>query len=550
MNIRTIRPTVSPDTISKVTRLFNGTADDIICELLQNARRAGAKNVEIDIDTNGEAAVLIVSDDGCGIPYPDDALTLGTSGWDEGIAKREDAAGMGVFSLAGKAATITSKADSHNGWSVSIPADGWEGDFDLPVEACEREIGTSITIIFENRHPEAIADAVRKAARFYPLTVSIDGEELDREDFLKEALFIAERDGCRIGVYPGSTYYRTPCYNFHGLVIDRKASEVSEGMGSRCYHTRVDIIDAPELKLVLPARKEFVQNEQLLNLDDACFKTIFEYIQQRGPHRLSFEDHEKAAGLGIQLDEAERTLRSWLPAVRDEHSSFAGDEIAIDSSTVLVHDFEAYMAQGLARALDKADHGFQLADMHSAYEGYSWYDALPRLDNPRAVVDTDELQHTITETEQAPDGNAIVECSAISFEIDLVGRGDPQTFGFASDLAFDADDGWRWTDELRIFIAKDGDLTVETLADLIEKACFEASDDGDADCYDTQHERFVETAMALAREALLDADEALCGRIREKLLELKYLIPKGKKIDVVMTQDGATVEIDQISEAA
>ena len=39
----TIATAVAPETIAKVTRLFNNTAFDVICELLQNARRAGAR---------------------------------------------------------------------------------------------------------------------------------------------------------------------------------------------------------------------------------------------------------------------------------------------------------------------------------------------------------------------------------------------------------------------------------------------------------------------------------------------------------------------------
>lgn len=37
-----IATAVAPETITKVTRLFNNTAYDVICELFQNARRAGA----------------------------------------------------------------------------------------------------------------------------------------------------------------------------------------------------------------------------------------------------------------------------------------------------------------------------------------------------------------------------------------------------------------------------------------------------------------------------------------------------------------------------
>ena len=63
----TIRATVSPETISKVTRLFNGTIGDILNELLQNARRAGASGVDVDAMPVENGLRVTIADDGCGI---------------------------------------------------------------------------------------------------------------------------------------------------------------------------------------------------------------------------------------------------------------------------------------------------------------------------------------------------------------------------------------------------------------------------------------------------------------------------------------------------
>ena len=41
---------------------------------------------------------------------------------------------------------------------------------------------------------------------------------------------------------------------------------VSEVGADQCWHVRVDIVDAPALQLVLPARKEMVQNAALAEL--------------------------------------------------------------------------------------------------------------------------------------------------------------------------------------------------------------------------------------------------------------------------------------------
>lgn len=59
----TIATAVAPETIAKVTRLFNNTAFDVICELLQNARRAGATGVALALNGAGAEHFLHITDD-------------------------------------------------------------------------------------------------------------------------------------------------------------------------------------------------------------------------------------------------------------------------------------------------------------------------------------------------------------------------------------------------------------------------------------------------------------------------------------------------------
>lgn len=44
----TFHASVADDAISKVSRLFNAKLDDILAELFQNFRRAGASNITVD----------------------------------------------------------------------------------------------------------------------------------------------------------------------------------------------------------------------------------------------------------------------------------------------------------------------------------------------------------------------------------------------------------------------------------------------------------------------------------------------------------------------
>ena len=83
-----IRPSVSPKTITKVTRLFNGTIGDILGELLQNSRRAGASRIDIACCADHDGARLTLADDGTGVADPQTMIALGDSGWSEHILGR------------------------------------------------------------------------------------------------------------------------------------------------------------------------------------------------------------------------------------------------------------------------------------------------------------------------------------------------------------------------------------------------------------------------------------------------------------------------------
>uniref|UniRef100_UPI0005BE95D8 ATP-binding protein n=1 Tax=Sphingobium xenophagum TaxID=121428 RepID=UPI0005BE95D8 len=72
--ITKLRTRVSPEAISKVTRIFNGTLDDIFTELFQNARRAGATRVDVTAEHMADACLITISDDGAGIADPEALL--------------------------------------------------------------------------------------------------------------------------------------------------------------------------------------------------------------------------------------------------------------------------------------------------------------------------------------------------------------------------------------------------------------------------------------------------------------------------------------------
>ncbi len=297
----TIRTTVSQQAIAKVTRLFNGTVADVLNELLQNARRAGATAVSIEtLDLAGQPT-LCVRDDGPGIADPSVLLTLGQSGWSDDTQRREDPAGMGVFSLAGHRVEIRSRA-SHSpaGWRIIIPHYAWEESTAIAVEPFPIAQGTEILIDMPEAWDAQVRIAAASAALHYPLPVSLNGDMLFRQDFLHGATRVEHWQGCRIGIFHHQLYASSAkaSINFHGISLETGLKPLQEAVGGSAWSVRVDIVDAPQLQLVLPARKEMVANAALDALHSACKRAIYRTIGFQPAHRLSFEKLVRGARTG------------------------------------------------------------------------------------------------------------------------------------------------------------------------------------------------------------------------------------------------------------
>ena len=95
----TIQATVTRRLLTKASRLFTGTLEGRIIEILQNARRAGATRVEI---TNQDGRSPCATT-GSGIDDFAKLLDLGGSGWDEASkpAKTRPASGCSAWRAAG-----------------------------------------------------------------------------------------------------------------------------------------------------------------------------------------------------------------------------------------------------------------------------------------------------------------------------------------------------------------------------------------------------------------------------------------------------------------
>ncbi|RVT39196.1 ATP-binding protein [Sphingobium algorifonticola] len=540
----TIRSQVDPAAVTKVTRLFNNTLGDILCELIQNARRAGAGLVEIGVIHLDGMDWLSIADDGAGIADPSVVLALGRSGWDEAIARREDPAGMGVFSLAGREAQIISspRAEGH-GWSIRIASGDWQSGAPISVVAGNHRAGTEIRVAMDPQWPPILMAAAQNAARHCPITVRLDGKDLLREDWLKGAETIVAAHGVRVGLYRNYLHrHFSPSINFHGVTVASLLPTVSEK--DRHWSAKVDIVDAPDLQLVLPARKEMVENAALAALRDAVRLAIYRHIHALGSHRLGFTLWEEAAGLGVTLPEARAELLSWSPAVADQNGGAGRHSIIDTADLVLVDDFGAPLEQCAAFALarDGSLEG-RLAEPDEAMRGYGWYDRLPRIVDLRFEIERDGEVSELG----GPDFPGLESGPVDRLELILSLEGpEPARIRLPAPVAIEYDDGLFWGfEEANILIASPVAITPHDLVDLLDGACFSASDDKDADSWDTQHDRFLLDAQEMATRLLLGDDAALVERFRAILsYRTQWFVPEGRQFVAVVGRNSLDIRLE------
>jgi hypothetical protein len=375
--METIQATVNRRLLSKASRLFTGSLQGRIIELLQNARRAGATRVEITIK-NGE---VTVRDNGSGVEDFAKLLDLGASGWMDAYEVSEDPAGVGIFCLAPRTLTIRSK-----GKMATIESDGWTGA-SVPIEKDPNPVdGTALVCEDESwSHTAVDINAV-----FCGMDVTVDGTACPHLPFLSDQAAPHPELGCRIEVRESKDlgpwhhsvkrerwHYTNAIVNFHGQVICFACHPITE----HGLQFLIDMTGDPTgIRLMLPARTCLVENEALEALKAALELDSYRYVQRRGHHSLPYKEFVRAKELGIGLPESKPTYSVGLLSTGDAPEPVEvispdgfplekcyrcdddGDGVS-DSDCVNIH---------VLAALGKFDSPFVPVSVRKSYDGYSW----------------------------------------------------------------------------------------------------------------------------------------------------------------------------------
>ena len=129
------------------------------------------------------------------------------------------------------------------------------------------------------------------------------GETLDRRAFLDGALHVERWRGLVFGAFKdrwNGFGLNDPDVNFHGLTVSAQLPRV-ESVTGECWTAGADIVDCPDLELVLPARKEPVETPFLEEMREAARLAIYRAMAADPDPRPSFADRKRAYEADIDI---------------------------------------------------------------------------------------------------------------------------------------------------------------------------------------------------------------------------------------------------------
>ena len=567
-----IRARVHDGALRRVTKFFSSTPADTFSELLQNARRAGANRVSVDTEglpeREGGGIRVTVTDDGAGVGDAAVLLSFGETGWDEATALNEDAAGMGLASLARRGCRVSSRQAVSKG----VPAPGWrvaltpshfigeENAIPLPDNSAPYPNGTAVSFKGEETL-DAIEGALARATLHYPLAVTFNGKAVDRRAFLDGAVHVEPWRGIMFGAFKnGCRGYNDPDLNVHGLTLPVRLPHIVT-LDSGTWTVRADVGTCPELELVLPARKEAVETPFLEEMREAARLAVYRAVAHADPApRLAYEEWKRARDAGIHLPVPPGELHPWLPGTADvdywrEAPPFAPVD---DNALVMGFDPDPHDAQAFYRAARKTGLTGRLFEADKRLEGYDWYDALSQVRDIRTDIEAGGVTRPLDALRAAGNdadaaiGNDVIaggftKPDAIHMHIHVAfADGTMEAVTVPADLAL-IGEAYGWLQDVRPLVTADSDLTPEELARLLDAGFFSPSDDADADSWETQHTRFEEEALHMALKLLCSDDEARRQSIANAVWrEILWLMPRGREVGITVRDRKVSVELGPV----
>ena len=380
-NPQIIKAEVGDNFFEIVDRLFDNSPKTVCAELIQNSRRAGATRIKFETDyvEGYDGLAIRVTDNGSGITDMADLLRIRASGWDDGIKRREDPAGMGFFCLCRMNNLVV--RSKHSEADMGDNAEALHGRIDVTVEYVQDYVeGVEIKFLWPHLSLADLDCALRDVGLYAPIKVDMNDVTLPRESFRPGGVIVEFEDD-DVCVYITSSVYDEPIIiNFHGLVIDSPNSDPISN-----FSVHIDVKETGKLQMVLPARNAIVQNQFYKDLTSKIRARIYGIIAADKCHNLSFNHWNEAKSLGVSLPVAERKLRKTHVVGKVD--------LAIDKKCyVMERANKKGHFESVAAAMEM-DGSCALYECDVAMQGYDWYDELPKITNVTYTQGEEEIAH-------------------------------------------------------------------------------------------------------------------------------------------------------------
>ncbi|MCK9609479.1 MAG: ATP-binding protein [Methylomonas sp.] len=255
--MKTTQLSVNPEKLINNLRFSFTQSTTVLGELMQNARRAGARFISFEYSE--DARTLTVFDDGCGIACLKTLLTVAESGWDVEVIEREHPFGLGFLSaiFACDAISVDSK-----GGRFSVDTAELLAFQPIVIESADWQGITRLTLTQFKPEADQIESQLRRLARGFPIEVRFNGASLDRPRSVNSTLPFIETelgDLYLYGLSQGEDWLRQSEY-FHlylqGLPVYHSHHERDPG--------HVIHLDSSRFFARLPDRDKLIDEAQVI----------------------------------------------------------------------------------------------------------------------------------------------------------------------------------------------------------------------------------------------------------------------------------------------
>jgi hypothetical protein len=491
--------------LPKIDRMFDAAPVTVFSELLQNSRRAGATQVSIVIGDH-----VVYEDNGRGVEDPQILLDLAAKGWGDDIQRDEDAAGMGFFCLSGfEEVYVESRA-----WHGTLTPQVFRGEveFDIHTRPPEEVSNSGFRVIWRWPLMQAVdlSAAAQRAAAYCGIelvTITTAGgvAVMPAKDFLEDCSVTEYHAlGVRIGVVDDRDPYRR-CpqmrVNFKGVLIVEDVEMpthemVGHGKFGR-YVVRVDVEHARGLAMVLPARNALIRGPARDALLQACVLEVLKFLASTsyGDHMFSYDVYAAARAMGVDIGEARRHLTCACDSNAPETTPWILLPVCYDNVAASLVD----------------DEFGRLMWPDERMRGYSWYDALPEVSAVTVDLGQGPVDVTRSPVMDRDDATGpFTKVPRIDLRVAVDGREWSKSMKCLA--VVNGKDAYACNvgEDQEIFVAETIDASdVEDIVDYLEHAVFDASDDSEADSWETQQDNFRDELTGMVTKFVGGSDAAL-----------------------------------------